>query len=114
MLWGALDDAAVEHCLYDRSHKFDIGGILYEIRQQSTGLLYYGITDCLILRLRVHIAYSTRSTFYLHQQIKTFGASDFFVRHVTKMRCKKANLLEIEHAMIVCHNTAWPNGMNGV
>lgn len=114
MLWGALDDAAVEHCLFDGSHKFDIGGILYEIRQQSTGLLYFGITDCLILRLRAHVTYSSRSTAYLHQQIKAFGARDFSVREVARMRCRRKNLLEMERAMIMHHNTVWPNGLNAI
>lgn len=114
MLWGALDDAAVEHCLYDSSHKFDIGGILYEIRQQSTGLLYYGITDCLILRLRAHILYSNRSTAFLHQQITAFGIRDFFVREVARMRCSRDDLLEMERAMIVHRDTVWPNGLNAI
>jgi hypothetical protein len=112
-LWGDLDEVAVEHCLFDRNHKFDIGGIVYMIRQQSTGLRYYGITDSLLCRMRAHVNYSTNSNAHLHRQIKTCGIVDFDVHEVAKVYDRRT-LLDLERHLILSRNTLWPCGLNAV
>lgn len=111
-LWGALDEEAVEHCLFDPHHKFDIGGVVYRIKCSITGLAYYGISDSPDVRVDSHSKARSCSSIKLYQHIERFGWKNMDVEEVTRLKCTRENLLKIERALINLDDTLWPNGLN--
>ena len=111
-LWGALDQKAVEYCFFDPHHRFDIGGVIYRITCEVTGLMYYGISDNPDVRIDTHSKGKAGSTIRLYQHIEKYGWQNMAVEEVARLKCTRAHLLKIERALIKLDDTPWPNGLN--
>lgn len=111
-LWGALSQADVEQCMFDRLHKFDIGGIIYQIVHADSGLTYFGITDNPVGRIKCHMKSRMAPSVCLHVHVKKYGITAFDIKEFARLRCPRDRLIEIERALIHEYGTIWPNGLN--
>lgn len=89
------------------------GGIIYRIRQRSTGRCYFGLTSLpLAERWRTHLLASENPVYPLHAEINRSGAEDFQITEVDRADTDEA-LANLEKKWIREHNTVWPHGLNG-
>lgn len=89
------------------------GGIIYRVRQISSGKLYFGLTSMpLAERWRMHCSASEEPVYPLHLEMKRAGIADFEIEQVDSA-CSDQALAALEKEWILKHDCIWPKGLNG-
>lgn len=111
---GKVEPSWVERALKEPKHKYNGGGVVYEIVQLSTGRKYIGITDDPVQRRKAHFrGYASKSD-RLHKEMAKAGPGDFEFWIVFSCDCPRHVLKRIERALIIGEDTIWPNGLNSL
>lgn len=111
-LVGYLTPDFIEHALFTGTLGYEGGGGIYVARQKSTGLLYYGISQCPEERIESHLLYYSRRKYRLHVAMADAGPDDFTFEIIFQGDILRANLRMIERALILSAGSLWPNGFN--
>ncbi|WP_367575561.1 GIY-YIG nuclease family protein [Aliisedimentitalea sp. MJ-SS2] len=112
LVMGYVSQDCLLRALLSTRLRYEGGGGIYLIRQKSTGLKYYGRSDCPTERIRSHMKHFHGGACRLQREMQKAGLDDFEFVILFQGDVTREHLCLIERALIWYEDTIWPNGLN--